>query len=223
MGSPNHDVRAEKDEDLLVLMSWQTEHPDLARAACGEFYSRHVEYLYARLRKHRESVGEHGVEDLVMDAFKRAYEKAHTYSPIKSSDPDAARRNVRAWLGTIASRLLQDQLRRPDSALKLVGDWESDEPLASNAAEASGGAEDQLIGKALATLTLNERRVVDVTMQYYAPGEKHQRLPSGVAEDLAASLDTSVENLRQLRKRAFDKLRDYVAKSRQAAEQGIAP
>ncbi len=221
MGSPDHQVQVETDEDLLVLMSWKAEDLQIAQAACGEFYKRHSEYLFRRLIKHRDSLGDHGVEDLVLDTFRRAFEKAHTYKRT-GLDASVGTRNVRAWLGAVAHNLLRDQLKHPQVVLKLVGDWEPYDEIAAPGTDSPDGAEDRLVQEALATLSDRERRIIDVTMQYYAPGEKNQRLPNGIAEELAAALETSVENLRQIRKRAFDKLREYITNARQAANKGSA-
>lgn len=199
-------------------MSWQGDDQERAKAACGEFYERHSEYLYRRLAKHIPSIGEHAVEDLVMDAFKRAFEKAVTYVPLKDADPIAGRRNVRAWLGKIAHNLFQDYLRRPDARLKLVREWEPYEQKLVADSDLSSGSDDELLHLALATLAPDERRVVDMTMQHLAPGEKHQRLPNGVAEELAKSLDTTTDNVRQLRRRAYQKIREYFASARKTAE-----
>ncbi len=219
MTAPDDDLQAESDEDLLLWMSWRTDQPEAAKAACTEFYNRHVGYLFRRLAKHRDSIGEHEIEDIVIEAFKRAYEKAATYEPVGTSDRDVPRRNVRAWLGTIAHNLVMDQLRRPDSGLRLVGEWEPLEESIRPLGDGDFTPEHQLLHEALATLSANERRVLEVTTQFSAPGEKHQRLPNGVAQDLAKSLETSVDNIRQLRKRALAKLRAYMEKAKQPAQE----
>jgi RNA polymerase sigma factor (sigma-70 family) len=223
MAAPDHDIRAESDEDLLVWMSWRVDQTQTAKAACTELYARHVEYLFRRLAKHREAIGEHEIEDIVIESFKKAYEKARTYQPVGGSNRDIARRNVRAWLGTIAHNLVMDQLRRPDRALRLVGEWEPLEESIRPLGDGEFTPEHRLLHEALATLSENERRVLEVTTQFMAPGEKHQRLPSGIAEDLAKSLHTTVDNIRQLRKRALDKLRMYMERARRPIKQeGVA-
>ena len=222
MTAPEQDMLAESDEDLLVWMGWRADQAESAKAACSQFYTRHVEYLFRRLAKHREALGEHEIEDIVIEAFKKAYEKAGTYRPIGGvggADRDAARRNVRAWLGGIAHNLVVDQLRRPDRALRLVGEWEPLEESIRPLGDGEFTPEHRRLHEALATLSQKERRVLEVTTQFLAPGEKHQRLPSGVAEDLAKSLDTTVDNIRQLRKRALDKLRVYMEQARQPIKQ----
>ena len=39
--------QSEADEDLVVFMTWKSDHPDVAKAAFVEFHARHVRYLYA--------------------------------------------------------------------------------------------------------------------------------------------------------------------------------
>jgi DNA-directed RNA polymerase sigma subunit (sigma70/sigma32) len=112
-----------------------------------------------------------------------------------------------------------DQLRRPDRALRLVGEWEPLEESIRPLGDGGFTPEHRLLHEALATLSEKERRVLEVTTQFSAPGEQHQRLPSGIAQDLAKALDTTVDNIRQIRKRALDKLRAYMGKAPQLAKQ----
>jgi hypothetical protein len=52
--------------------------------------------------------------------------------------------------------------------------------------------------------------VVQVTAQWYQPDRDHQRLPNDVAADLAASLQTTPENIRQIRRRALKKIEAHL-------------
>jgi hypothetical protein len=52
--------------------------------------------------------------------------------------------------------------------------------------------------------------VLRVTFQWYEPGREHQRLPNDVAADLADTLQTTPENLRQIRRRALRKIKAHL-------------
>ena len=99
----SQDVRDDSDEDLLVYVGWKAEHPELASAACDEFYRRHLKYVYAVIdRAYGSELGKEGVMDMVTDTFLRVYERAHTYQPCGEKDQGRQRRNALAWVSTIA-------------------------------------------------------------------------------------------------------------------------
>ena len=56
---------------------------------------------------------------------------------------------------------------------------------------------------------------------YPQPDHAHQRLPNDVAADLAETLGTTPENLRQIRSRAMKKIRTFLAAA-EGAEIGAA-
>lgn len=214
MPLPDQDVRAECDEDLLVYMSWRSDHPELAQAACGEFYERHKLYLYAViLRSHGRSLGREGVSDLTTETFIRVFERAQTYKPCDSADVDVQRQNVRAWVGAIANNLCLDHFRDPDTRLVLVDEWAEDtEPTHRGEEEERIEFSDELrlIHEAMATLTDREQEVLRVTMAYRKNDGSQERLPNDVAEDLARSFDTTGANIRKIRERAMKKVREFV-------------
>ncbi len=78
------DVTNASDDELLALMR-RDDDPPLARAAGSEFYRRHVGFLYGVCgRTYGRSLGQHGVEDLVADTFRRVIAKgAATYQAPK--------------------------------------------------------------------------------------------------------------------------------------------
>lgn len=216
MPSPDQDFRAESVEGLLAYMSQRSDNPEVAQAACEEFYNRHSRYVFAVIdRAHGETLGEQTVEDLVMETFRRVYEKAHTYKACGAMDANGARRNVLAWVGAVAHNACADHYRHPDSGLKLIDDWESVETLIVPTKVAGLSPDLQLVHEALATLSERDRTVLLVTMQYYDPTRPHQRLPDGVASDLAKGFDTTPENIRKIRERALAKLRRHVENSKQ--------
>src|SRR5688572_17372916 len=104
----------DSDEDLLFFMALKDEDPRGAENAWAEFYSRHVDYLYATcLYAYARSLGEGGVADLVHNTFIRVYEKAGTFQPSgHMGSTDRERAYVRAWFGKIAENLLKDSFRR---------------------------------------------------------------------------------------------------------------
>ena len=181
----------ETDADLLVYMSLGKDDPAASRAAWEEFYSRHARYLYAvSLRAYGALLGgEAGVCDLVADTFRRAYEHAGTFDAGGVTDPERQRLRTRAWLGRIAQRLAQSTLRgqRRTPMRSLDPDeWQNVAQAQPRPAEDTAQADP--VRDALMSLSERERLVLRVTLQWYRPGEEHQRLPNEVAADLARTL-----------------------------------
>lgn len=219
------DVHGESDEDLLVYIGWKAEEPELAKAACDEFYRRHLKYVYAVIsRAYGTELGNDGVMDMVTDTFLRVYEKASTYKPCGEKDPARQRRNALAWVSTIAQNICKDHFRNPDTQLVLVDEWSEDaEPPASSdqyvEPEFTGAL--KCIHEAMASLSEREQTILRVTMDYWKPGSENQRLPNNVAEELARTFGITSENLRKIRERAMRKLRERVDECRRSQLQGM--
>ncbi|MEZ4219812.1 MAG: sigma-70 family RNA polymerase sigma factor [Polyangiaceae bacterium] len=188
-----------------------------ARPAAGEFYGRHVRYLYGALLKRQRrllDVAAMSAEDLVQDTFRRAFERAHTFKPDAELDQERKRRRARAWLGRIAHNLLADQLRglHEVSASPYLEQVPSDEREEAPPST----PEVKLMRQALETLSEREQDVLRVTALYQHAGS-HQRLPNDVSQNLARRWGTSNENVRAIRSRALKKVKNYFT------EHGLPP
>lgn len=213
----------ETDVDLLAYMSMASADANGARAAWAEFYNRHAGYLYAVcLRAYGPLLdGEAGAADLVAETFRRVYENADKFDDAGIVDPDAARRRTRAWLGRIAQRIAQSELRgRSRLSVRLLDrdQW----PTVPQPMRRPPADNDRIrrVRAAIESLSPREQTVIRVTFQWYEPGKEHQRLANDVAADLAQTLGTTSENLRQIRRRALAKIRQYLAAFQQAEKAG---
>jgi RNA polymerase sigma factor (sigma-70 family) len=207
------DLSGENDADLMAYMGMASDDPAGARDAWAEFYRRHAGYLYAVCMRAFASLlgGEPGVCDLVADTFKRAYDHAAGFDAEGIRDRDQLRRRARAWLGRIAQRLVQDILRRQArlETTHLEPDEWQQVPEPPAAAEPNADRID-LVREALSQLSEKEQIVIRTTFQWYQPSRANQRLPNDVAADLAETLGTTPENLRQIRRRALAKIRAFL-------------
>lgn len=202
----------DNDEELLVYMSLRGEDPKAAEEAWAEFYNRHLGYLFGQCKKvYSATLGDLGVSDLVQDTFVRAFERAGTFKSRPTIDNDAIRYRVRGWLGRIANRLFLDILRGPVE--RGLSETESIAPLPAD----DGNANDdcvsprvKLIRDALATLSERERHVLRVTADWHRSDRVHQRISNKDMSALAQQLQTTAVNIRQIRKRAIDKIDDYI-------------
>ena len=210
---PGINFDKETDVELLAYMSMRDEDPSVAREAWAEFYKRHVDYLYSVcFRAYRDIlVGGLGVGDIVAETFHRAFQKAELFDPNDIEDPIRLRRRSRAWLGRIAQRLVLDMLRGaqrlPTYQFK-CDSWQN-VPEQPNPPP----RDDLLIRRvknAMEQLSEREQMVIRVTFEWYQPGQAHQRLPNDVVQGLAQTLETTPENLRQIRRRALKKIRSFL-------------
>jgi len=204
------DFSAENDAELLVFMSVSDDDPSAAREAWAELYERHAEFLHG-ICWHAYSDLLHGdvsVGDLVAETFRRAFGKAGSFSCDDTEDTDLIRRRVRAWLGRIAQRLLQDILRGRSRLNVVHLEPEAWERVAGpSPATAPEDGRVELVREALEQLSPREQLVLRVTFQWYRLGCENQRLPSDVVEELSVTLGTTPENLRQIRRRALQRVR----------------
>ncbi len=210
----------ETDADLLVYMSMAETDGPAARAAWEAFYLRHVGYLYAVcFRTFGALVGPDGVADLVSETFRRAFRRAETFDPAGLENADRLRRRCRAWLGRIAQRLGQSMLR-DNGRLGPVhldpGHWQN----LSRPRAAPPGDPEQIrrVRETLGRLSRREQIVLRATMQWYRPDQDHQRMPGEEVAALARTLETTPENLRQIRRRGLARLRDLLTRPAQTGE-----
>lgn len=205
------DLRQESDEDLLVFMTMRSDDLAVANAAFAEFYERHVHYLFRRCRGATNKIlDESGAWDIVQETFIRVYERAATFDGEGITDPDRLQRRVRAWLGRIAVNIFRDRLRGQLGVREISLDDQEIAKEPESQSPSSPSANRKLLDEAIDSLSEKEQRVLRTTFQYYQPGKQHQRLPNDVAEDLAKELETTSDNVRQLRHRALQKIKEYI-------------
>ena len=201
----------------MVYMSMSGEDPAAAQAAWAEFYARHVDYLYAVcLRGYGDLLtGDTGVGDLVTETFRRAFRGAHLFNADGDQDPERLRRRTRAWLGRIAQRLFQDILRKRRRLDLVHLEPELWERIPERTVEPAPNPElIDRVAAALNQLSEKEQIVIRTTFLWHQRGNAHQRLPNDVVADLAETLQTTPENLRQIRRRALVKIRESVGPMR---------
>lgn len=207
----------QSDEELIRLMAEARQDSTANEEAWREFYERHTRYLYAvLLRAHGQAMGEARVADIVQETFVRAFQKSSTYRPDDgASDMTSQRRRVRAWLGRIAENLIKDAFRREPQVVFVEDVTEYD--LGENVEDADNDCRSysenlRRLEEALEKLTDREQEVLRATAYWYRPGQRQQRLPNTAMAKLAADLNTSADNIRQIRARAMRTLRKLMDK-----------
>src|SRR5215213_1186901 len=209
------DLSKETDDDLLVYMSMREDAPSEADEALVELFRRHRKYLYnACCRAYSDILDRSAVADLVTDTLMRASQKAGTFKCSGLTDARSQRAYVRGWLSKIAERLVMTALRSQRGVIiEHLDDeqWEAVPEQEAGDAEAEGPSpETQLYCEAFDRLTGREQHVLRGTALWHKPGQEHQKLPDDVSEELAETLGTTSDNIRQIRHRARQKIKVYV-------------
>jgi RNA polymerase sigma factor (sigma-70 family) len=213
MSTPQLDLSEPSDAELLARMALRASEPETARRAWGEFYRRHVDYLFGVCcHAYRELLGGvPGVSDLVADAFLRVYERAGSFDPARLQGAPCDRAAVRAWLGAIARNLAREKLRKLRRMPARLLDHERWQTIPQPELSASQQPDEVLlVRQAIAALTEREQIVLRVTFEWYEPDKSRQELPSDVVADLAASLNITADNMRQIRRRALSKVAEFL-------------
>jgi RNA polymerase sigma factor (sigma-70 family) len=200
------------DADLLREMAAEPRGSESCKAAWEEFYIRHRKYLYGVcLKAHGERLGNGRVVELVQDTFVRAYERAKSYIPDDGLDEQMARWRVRGWLGRISENIMRDYFRRePQIVFMEEDELQARENIDPMPEDADSSQRQRRMEQAMETLTEREQDVLRVTAMWYRPGQRQQRLPNSVMTKLASSLNTTPDNVRQIRGRAIRKLKRLV-------------
>jgi RNA polymerase sigma factor (sigma-70 family) len=213
------DLTRAPDEDLLAWMAMRDdeESANQARAAFAAFYKRYEGYVYNRCRgRFSGFIDEATTEDLVDDTFLRVYERAGKFRPSTASDPDQRRRELKAWLVTIAANILFSSFRANKGAREVQltdEEWaQLDEDTCGGVSAEPESLEHRLIREAFEQLNNKQKLVVEATLDNFKvdPDRKQQRLSNEDSKVLAEKLGTTSEDVRQTRRRAYKKMREYV-------------
>jgi RNA polymerase sigma-70 factor (ECF subfamily) len=177
------------DELIAALVAGEVE-------ALAALYERHAHLVFSmvmRIVRDRAAA-----EDLLQEAFIRAWEHAHVF--------DESRGSVRSWLHCIAHNLalneLRRQRRRPQAARRTSTDGaEEDDPgtgsvVADPATDAWCAIRDGGLADVLAQLPPNQRDV----LKLYAAGFSQS--------EIAAELDQPLGTIKSRMRRALGFLRE---------------
>jgi RNA polymerase sigma factor (sigma-70 family) len=202
------------DCELLRRMADDASEWSTRRAAWGVFYERHAKYVHRKCTAaHAKLIGIENVTDAVSDTFLRAYEKSATFR-LSGASAEDQQRVVRAWLLKINENIVRDQFRNSpkivfaeESELENQQDARDEtellsvEPLSANS---------ELVEEGLKQLSDREQRVLRETVFWYVPGARSQRMPHAAMTSLAKELNTTPANIRQIRARALETLRQHI-------------
>jgi RNA polymerase sigma factor (sigma-70 family) len=214
----------ESDAGLLRIMGQQKQDAAWADAAFKVFHNRHSHYHWTVCLRVAHSLnGDAWAEDIFKESFSRAYEKAGSFTLPAGKSSDEERRLVRGWLGTIAENCLRMLLRHGHlEDTHNEEEWQQIEANESKKCPANTRSEYseqeiRTVHRALDALTEREQLVIRTTFQYFRLNRQFQRLPNHVTQELADQLGTTSDNLRKIRQRALDRIRQIVDQKDEAS------
>ncbi len=143
--------------------------------------------------------------NLMRDGLKSVGEN-HPLSLISITDPD--RQIEGGFTRTMDETKSRRYVRLPDD----VDDPSAIQDFIGNDVESTLtiSPEKKCLQEAMATLTEREREVIRLSAEYSVDG-KQLRLPPDILHGLCTRLETTKENIRTIRRRAFNEIKNYVA------------
>lgn len=222
----NHDTRImalttktnEASTELLAYMAlYQEDEPQEAEEAFNEFYNRYCRFVTAVVAKNCPEGSAYYDESLITatvhNTFYKAYFRAETFELGGEAEEVKVERRIKAWLSAIAKNELRQLLKTTIPYLnyhKFTEDDNGTEPAELPAylrEDEPTSLERDSIHRALASLPEREQEVL-LTYMRFQDGKK--QLPTEELERLATFYDTTSDNLRQIKFRAFKRVKDFI-------------
>lgn len=217
-------MRLEPSEDLLVIISMQEDEPEAAQRAFNEFHRRFKNYVWNLAvilsRKihdpNQESIAHNIFNDSFLDVFHN-YAKEGYFDPGQCDDLD---KGIKAWLGGIA----RNHFLRMIDAVKVASrvsylDVFPERPFFDpgnlNEAETIDSIPMAALNRALQKLSDRDREILLIAVQF----EEEGRLPKEFKRILCEKYSLSPDSLRQIKKRAKEKIEKYLQEHGYLTEQ----
>ena len=204
-------LEAFDDAELLQLMAGRKDDEPSAKAAFGEFYSRHIRWFYSQCEKHKALIPAGDVESFALDIMEEVYRsKAQSFLQTAFETEDDCRRAVRAWLATIARNRSIDRYRLTEDVAELSGvEWANTTvPCENNSSKHTQIRQEiALAASMIEDLDDRNRSIVTTYLHFWEPGKN---IPSKVLQELADEYDLTKDAVRKIYFRFRDRVREAV-------------
>lgn len=216
-GEAQPNLSSKTDSELLVIIGRKTDDRAVVREAWAELHRRTVDYLFKVCRRAAAPLGQlqdQLAEDTVCEVFRHLYEHAaERFVPRMFETADEDRRYVRAWLGTVATRVTQTEIRKRARRNESNVDNHFWEQFLDGDRTTTNPEATKVVRHVLSNLLDdNEREVVATKMRWWPT-----RLPSDVLQTLATKLGIKKDSIRKVYERAIKKVEDALER------EGLAP
>ncbi len=209
-------MKEEPSDDLLVIMSMRVDNPKEAELAFNEFHRRHQKFVWdvvCKFAGKRKILHDHatGKEDLLIDTFLAAYDKADSF---EKKDGVNVEQQVRFWLVAILKiqylRWLEE-ITKHRKHLEYVGElpdhlFERSDDRDSEPVESIPM---QKLKQAMETVLSDKEREVLLSWFEFAEFGLNAKkiLPPELKAALCKAHDLKPDSLRQIKGRALNKLK----------------
>jgi DNA-directed RNA polymerase specialized sigma24 family protein len=196
------------DADLIAAMGYQDDDIEAAKNAFRIFFNRHCDYLLHHLRRVNSRLTGRGldVDDVVQEVFAKVWRRGHqTFRIVKHSEGICPVASTRAWLTTIAMRVVLNMLRRPDRVDPI--DPQDNEDLFADP-NSENKIRHAVVVQQMVQRTLSETdaAIVWFKMEYYDPVSGQSTPPRDELNAFLAEHELSDSAFRKRYSRAIDAL-----------------
>jgi RNA polymerase sigma factor (sigma-70 family) len=209
-------MKHEKLENLFLMMAMKDDDRKKAELAFNEFYSRFSKYLYAIIKKATipfyPTYGDELCDGVFQNTLLTIYEKADKFISIDEINDKSKEKRIKAWLGKIAQTemyILLRELRPEKDKICYNTDYINESDILDTIEDPKlPSFERKLLDSALSYLKERDRAILLTFYQYEEIGKK---MPTNAIEELCEYFNTTPENLRQIKKRSFEKIKKHIA------------
>jgi len=206
LGSKKQTTTLYTDEDLFFLMSLKDEDEAEAQEAFRIFYEKNKRLLWSLCYSVCNKLDISNVEELAKCVFNNTMTAIYEHPTY-----DARKSKLSTWMSRIAYHETLDLI-----ADFKINDTKKNVPLNEKIAEAIPEVEEfsdfetpekKLLNEALNQLHDRDREILLTCMMYK---EVNKHIPDEILLHLSNKYSTTTVNIRQIRKRALDKVKAYI-------------
>ncbi|TAJ13756.1 sigma-70 family RNA polymerase sigma factor [Marinilabiliaceae bacterium JC017] len=198
--------------DLFLAMAMKDDDRKAAEEAFAIIYGHYKNFLYTVIKKACSAWSMYGEElekSVFQNTFTTIFLKADQFFELDELPPDKQVKRLKAWISKIACNEMQMLLRqlREEKEKMVCSDnlsFIGDTPTSDKAPDST---KIKLIKKALESLSEKDR---DVLITYISYQDGNKKLPSAEIQRLSKIWKVHPDSLRQIRKRALDKVKKFV-------------
>jgi len=208
-------MRTETSEDLLVIISMQKEEPEAAQLAFREFHNRFKNYVWKVAVSLARGIYDPNQEGIARDIFNntfldvfRNYTKESYFDPSQCTDIE---KGIKAWLSGIARNHFRRMIEAVQKAsrvsyLEAFPERPFFDPDDTDEEEMADPPPMIVLKRALQTLSDRDQEILLIAVQF----EEEGRLPKEMRLTLCEKYGLSQDSLRQVKKRAKEKIEKYM-------------
>lgn len=223
-------MRLEPSEDLLVIIAMQKDEQEAARQAFNEFHRRFKGYVWNVAVSFSRKIYDPNQESLARDIFNDTFlDVFHNYAKESYFDPsrcDDIEKGIKAWLAGIARNHFLRKIKTVEGAsrvsyLETLPERPFFDPDDSDAEEKEMADPPPMIAlkRALQTLTGRDQEILLIATDFETEG----RLPKAMKQTLCEKYSLSPDSLRQVKKRAKEKIEKYLQEQGHLTQQKSKP